>query len=115
MSKFPLYDNLNKNLPKKNLTIKQKKEFVLNIESFDYDTHEIIYVIIKYHQLENNDEKNSFVLPYDGIFNTKNNETVSGCDINFDFEKLPIKLQHILYKFMLVHKDKLENDIDNKK
>ena len=34
MSNFPLYENLSKDIPTKDLTVKQKEEFIKKIEVF---------------------------------------------------------------------------------
>ena len=46
MSGFPLYDNLIKDLPKKDLSVKEKEEFIRNIKKINMDGRELVYVLI---------------------------------------------------------------------
>ena len=54
MSSFPLYDNLKKDIPKKDLTIKQKEELINSVLKMDNNAKEIIYVLIQYYNAEYN-------------------------------------------------------------
>ena len=103
MSKFPLYDSLSKDLSVKDLTITQKKLFIKRIANIDKNGHELIYALIRMYQVENNEENTSFTLPYNGIFVDN--------DINFDLDKFPISLKQILFKFLSVHMDKMNEEI----
>ena len=107
MSKFPLYDSLLKDIIKKDLTKKQKLLFINRISKIDKNGHELVYALIRMYQVENKEENTNFNLPYNGTF-------VDG-DINFDLDKFPINLKQILFKFLSVHIDKMneESSIEN--
>jgi len=95
MSKFPLYDNFSKDLPKGDLTISQKKLFIKYVQTMNNKGCELIYALIRMHQIENSEQNTSYTLPYGGSFiNT---------EIIFDLSKLPLKLRQILFKFSQAH------------
>lgn len=95
-SNFPLYDRLyNEISDDEDLTAKQKEEFVKITKNIDSDGQELIYALIRVYQLENSDDKSTFKIPYGGKY-VKN-------DIKFDFNDLPVKLKHMLYKFVQIH------------
>ena len=102
MSKFPLYDSLSKDLPEEDLTPTEKRLFIKKIGKIDNNGHELVYALIRMYQVENNEENTSFTLPYNGIF--------VDSDINFDLDKFPIYLKHILFKFLAVHIDKMKEE-----
>lgn len=102
MSKFPLYDNLSKNIPSKDLTNIQKKNFIKNHRKIDQEGCELVYGLIRMYQMENNEGNTSFNLPYKGKY-TDN-------DITFDLNNFPITLRHILYKFLSIHLDKMKEE-----
>jgi len=102
MSNFPLYDNLSTDIATIDLTTKEKDEFMKIVKTIDTDGYELIYALIRIYQLENSEDKSTFKLPYGGKF-LKN-------DIKFDLNELPNTLKQILYKFVLSHKKKLEED-----
>lgn len=98
---FPLYTSLSKNLPSKDLSAKEKKTLIDNISKLDFEAQEIIFVLIKSYYTDN--EKNQkFNIPYNGqIYNNR---------IDFDLEKFPIKLKHIIKKFLFLHEKKIAED-----
>jgi len=102
MSKFPLYDSLSKDISSNDLTVTQKRSFVRRVSKIDTRGHELIYALIRMHQVENNEKNTSFTLPYNGTFI----ET----DINFDLDKFPSILKQILFKFLGVHIDKMKEE-----
>jgi hypothetical protein len=101
---FPLYDSLTKSIPKKDLSIKQKKDFITDIKIFDQDGIELIYVLTRVYQLQNNNylDNSNFNLPYGGKFIKD--------DIQFDLDDFPIPLKRILYKFVSKHKKKMKEE-----
>lgn len=112
--KFPLYMSLLNNLSKKELTLKQKKEFIDKIKIIDNNGVELLYALIityyidNYHvnntnlvSIVNTTDVNNF-LPYESVY-TNNN-------IEFDFEKFPCQLKNILYKFIDIHLKSTEED-----
>ena len=105
MSHFPLYDNILKDSKETNLTATQKKSFIKKMQNIDTSGHELIYALIKTYQIDNKEQNTSFTLPYDGEYIDNNN-------IAFDLDKMPNKLKHILYKFINIHIDKMEEEKD---
>ena len=66
------------------------------IKTIDDNTAELIYALIRVYQLENNENNiSTFTVPYDGKFIDN--------EIKFDLNELPIKLKHILFKFLKLH------------
>ena len=102
MSKFPLYDSLSKDIPTEDLTPIQKRTFIKRILKIDKNGHELVYALVRMHQVENNETNTSFVLPYNGTF-VEN-------DINFDLDKFPVNLKHILFKFLVAHIEKMKEE-----
>jgi len=102
MSKFPLYDNLSRNIPTIDLTLAQKRLFVKRIEKIDQNGHELVYALIRMYQVENREDI-SFTIPYEGIITPETG-------INFNIDNLPIQLKHILFKFSEVHIEKMKEE-----
>ena len=98
MSSFPLYDNLKKDIPKKDLTIKQKEELINVVLKMDDNTKEIIYVLIQYYNSECNTSKYSDDIPFNAI---KKENSATDCDVSWSLTDIPIPLRQMLYKFML--------------
>lgn len=101
MSQFPLYTTLIKGLPKKDLTIMQKSDLIRKIKDLDTSAHELLYVLIKCYYLEH-DSKETLTIPYKG--------TLSKDKIDFDLNDFPQQLKQLLYKFVNIHKKKLQED-----
>lgn len=95
MTSFPLYDNLIREAEDSELTVKQKDRFMKLIKDIDDTGSELVYALIRLYQLENCEDKSTFKLPYSGKF-VKH-------DIQFNLEKLPLKLQQMLYEFIQIH------------
>jgi len=102
MSKFPLYDNLSKNIANTKLNTAQKKSFIKRVEKIDKSGYELVYALIKMYQMENNHDNTSFTLPYSGKY--INNE------MTFDLDEIPGNLQQILYKFLSAHLSKMKEE-----
>lgn len=103
MSNFPLYDSMIYKIPNKDLTKKQKDDFISKIKNIDNDGAECIYSLIRVFEIENGEnDSGTFKLPYCGKYVKKN--------MKFDLEQLPNKLKQILYKFLLIHIKKMEED-----
>lgn len=97
---FPLYDNLLRLTEYENndLSIEQKKKIAEESEALDPLNQEIIYVLIKLFFIDNDvDEKSP--LPYEG-------KRVKGL-LKFDIDKLPLRLRHMLYRFILMKNNNL--------
>ena len=90
MSNFPLFDSLNKEIPKKDLTIKEKEEFVSKIQDIDTTGRDLIYALIQFYHMGNGKEKLSDELPYKG-------KRFSLCkgkeDLTWSFTDFPIPLE----------------------
>lgn len=102
MSKFPLYDNLSKDISNTKLNTNQKKSFIKRVEKIDKSGYELVYALIKMYQMENNEDNTSFTLPYSGKY--INNE------MTFDLDEIPGNLQQILYKFLSAHLSKMKEE-----
>lgn len=108
MSNFPLYDSLNKDFPKKDLTIKEKEEFLNKIENIDDTGRDLVYALIQVYRIQNEKDLSLDVLPYKGI----REQTSKGKEnVTWNFTVFPIKLRHILYKFIQMHTQSMEEDI----
>ena len=106
MSKFPLYDNLCKDIIKKDLSTLQKRTFIKRIEKIDKNGYELVYALIRMYQIENNEDNTSFNLPYKG--------THFENGINFDLDHFPITLKQILFKFIVIHIEKMKEEKKNR-
>lgn len=94
-SDFPLYNNLNKNIPKKDLSVKQKEEFIEKINNIDDEnTKELIYVLIQYHAEKNKETYENIV------YNGTKEPIGTNYNITWNFLEFPVPLKHILYNFV---------------
>ena len=93
MDDFPLYNTLSKNLPKKDLSLKQKKDFITKIEDINTQGSELIYALIRAYQILNQGDTPNEKLPFEGQIINENN-------LEFNISKIPIELRQILYKFL---------------
>jgi hypothetical protein len=110
MSKFPLYSRLNKNYPKKDLTGKEKEEFLERLKDIDSTGKNLIYALIQFYYINNESEKIFQNLPYGGISEPtteKNKQNVS-----WVLTDLPIKLRHMLLHFIRIHTQSMKEDKD---
>jgi hypothetical protein len=109
MSLFPLYNNLIKDIPKKDLTTKQKDFIIKNIDNIDDNAKELVYVLIKFYS-NNENKDNTENLPYKGLKDNfdKNTELYN---ITWNLLELPITLRQILYKFISLHMKQKEDEI----
>ena len=105
-SNFPLYKSLSQDIPTSDLTAKQKTELLKLIKNIDNNGCERIYVLIKTHQIENSTDKNALGIPYQGKY--------VKTDLEFDLNELPNELRQILYKFVKIHTETMneENDLN---
>lgn len=105
---FPLYSTLITNLPKRELTLVQKNEFINTITTLDTDTNELIVALIKCYYLDK-DKGDVLRIPYKGEY-TKETETVS-----FNLSDFPQELKQLLYKFIKMHNKRIIEDNEIKK
>ena len=110
---FPLYDRLSKNVLNKELTLKEKNYFLDSIKNIDNNGSELIYVLIKFHSINNN------LCPPNCIpFEGKQKDVINNqIDITWSLSKLPNKLKQILLNFLRMHvinmKEEKERNLDN--
>lgn len=109
MSGFPLYDNLILKLPTKDLTIKQKDEYNKICLKIDNNGTELIYALVHFFFRQNDTriEGDIDVLPYSG---SKKEVNKGVYDITWNLMSFPIKLRQLLYKFVILHLKKIEED-----
>lgn len=103
MSTFPLYEQMSRDIKNKDLTKKQKKEFVTLVSKIDTHGAELMYVLIRIFEMNNSKMSGTYKLPYSGTYTSKN-------DITFDLESLPIKLKQLLFKFINIHIKAMEEE-----
>lgn len=109
MSGFPLYDNLISNLPKKDLTVKQKEAMIADIPKLDHNGKELVYTLIKYYNKINDETPSQ--LPYKGQSEDSNEDVGDDMkNITWCITDLPHPLRQLLYKFIIMHIKKLEED-----
>jgi len=100
MTNFPLYDDLKRQIPSKDLTIKEKERFIKDVKNIDYKGRELIFVLIQTYKLDNELIQEEF--PYNCLIE-ENDSNKNTKDISWSLNDFPIKLRHILYKFVIVH------------
>ena len=113
MSSFPLYDSLSKDLPEKDLTAKQKQEFIDNIQSIDENGRDLIYTLVQFYYIENDqyfDEKehDENELPYNGV---RKHVGRGKQNLTWVLTDFPVKLRHMLYKFIVLHFKNMQEEI----
>ncbi len=100
---FPFYDSMIKDVKNKDLTMKQKDEFITKVNKIDENGIELVYALIRIYEMQHEENSGTFKLPYSGKYIEKNN-------IQFDFDQFPVKLKQILYKFINIHIKKMEEE-----
>jgi hypothetical protein len=100
MSEFPLYDRLLIGLPVGPLTRIRKKTFVSSVSKLDTNGHELVYALIRMHQIQHEDDRAD--LPWKG--------SVKSTGIEFDLNDMPNILQQILFKFAKTHMTVMQNE-----
>ncbi len=102
MSTLPIYNNLLSYINTSDITITDddKQNLLKNIDAYK-DTHEIVFAIIRYYQLNNsNNITNS-------PFYCKYLKTKKG--YKFDIENIPDKLIKIMIEFYKLHTKSINN------
>ena len=107
MSNLPLYDNLMKETTNDDLTTKQKDNFMKLIKSVDQNGAELVYALIRMYQLENDDDKSTFKIPYGGKYIKS--------DMTFNLIDLPNQLKQVLFKFLQLHTETMKEKEDKEK
>jgi len=93
MSKFPLFENLKND---KQFIKMDKVDFIKKFKQIDIKSHSLIYALIKSYQIDNKINILSSSLPFNGI------RLKTNASIKFSLNHLPLDLQKILYKFVLL-------------
>lgn len=92
---YGLYQTFSSDTPIEDLSISDKREIKENFETLDTEQKKaVFFLIIEHAKLTDNYiyDPNNIQYPYDIFQNSDEN-------IEFDLEKLPIKLKWILWKF----------------
>jgi hypothetical protein len=105
MSNFPLYDSLNKDIPKKDLTTEEKENIINIIPKLDQNGINMLYVIIILFARKNQTkaiadcfENNKII--FKGKKDVNDDMTF---DFKWNFNEFPTKLKHIINKFIKLH------------
>lgn len=105
---FPLYDRLAQDIPSKDLTCKQKQEFMEKVRNIDNNGFELIYVLVQTYNKIYNDEELSTSLPYNGKLDKTKKKGEE--NVTWNFLDFPQKLRYILYKFIIMHMKNMEEE-----
>ena len=103
MTNFPLYDSIEQKILElsidkdSSVTSENKNKFVEFVKTTGEDIHQLIYMLIKVHQLKY-DTTSSTNLPFNG--------KEQKCGLKFDIDILPSHLQHILIQFSNMQQEK---------
>ena len=103
MTNFPLYDSIEQKILElsidkdSSITSENKNKFVEFVKTTSEDIHQLIYMLIKVHQLKY-DATSSTNLPFNG--------KEQKCGLKFDIDVLPSHLQHILIQFSNMQQEK---------
>ena len=106
MSQFPLLDSLSGKIPVKDMSYTDKRTMIKNIIESDQEGKELIIALI--YAFHNKNNKTKQETPYKGDIK-KNNEHY---DITWCLTDMPIKLRHILNKFISKHHERLKEEQD---
>ena len=105
---FPLYDSLAKNIPKKDLTVKQKEDISKKLGTIDDNGRNLVYALIQFSAAADAGTLSSEELPYGGI---REKATKGLENVTWNFLDLPQNLRHILYKFIKLHTKNMEEEL----
>ncbi len=95
-TEFPLYDQMHsKYNPTKEISEEDKIFFTQNVKNLSQLEHEIIFALIRTHQVHNSNSSMLNILPYNGK-NLKKG-------IKFDLDDLPPILKFIIVEFVKMH------------
>lgn len=93
-TEFPLYNQITQKMTVEELSEDDKLFFTNTVENLSKMEHEIIFALIRTHQVQTN-ESSRYILPYNAKHQKKG--------IKFDLNKLPNELQCILLEFVKLH------------
>ena len=107
--KFTLYQTLDANIPKRDLTIAQKNKIINIIDNvLDEQGLELLYALIKHYNM-NVDKANNEL--YNCEITKKQNDI---CDVEWNLTNLPIHLRQIIYKFICLEEKRLEEAVERR-
>ncbi len=89
-------------LPERDLSLLEKKDFMRKITMLDQDAYELVYVLIKCFSFEKETSSDTLSLPFGG--------KLTEGKIEFDLQKFPKKLRQLLYRFLCLHGKKIKED-----
>ena len=107
MNNFPLYNSLITNIPTKDLSVKQKEEFIKKVQNIDSKGRDLIFALIQFYRIENNNKDIKNIIPYNGVSEVTKENTEN---LTWSLGDFPIKLRNILYKFIVMHMQTMEDD-----
>lgn len=105
MSLFPLYDQLTDMLDPalKELTDAELEEITNEIKRMTVKEHELIFAIIRTYQFRT--QTQTYIIPYGG-------RRLKSGGIKFEMENFPLTLQHLILKFLEIHKKSKQKKLD---
>lgn len=105
MTTFPLYESISADINcKKDLTVRQKEELMNHLKNINLIGGEFVYALIQYHKMISDESiKKKIVCAY-----SDNSDGTS--DMTYNLSQFPIKLKQILYKYVLIHDESLQED-----
>jgi hypothetical protein len=107
MSGFPLYDNLIKDISKKDLTVHEKEEFIVMLQRINKSGQELLFALITVYYLQNEDKLTLLHPPYKGNKETQPSGLVN---ISWNFNYFPSSLKHLLNNFVQMHLKQQEEE-----
>lgn len=94
------YNNLKSFIKDKDLTILEKRDFLVGISKLDKEGQEKFHgLVLKYHEEYGNDEEDSD-FPY--------NSTVESDSVTYNMLNFPLGLRQLLFKFVRLHLEHIE-------
>jgi hypothetical protein len=112
MSGFPLYDNLIKDLPKKDLSVKDKEQFIADIKKMNATGQELVYALILVYYRQNERSASKEQVPYKGIKKNEGEDEDGIFNFSWVYTRFPIKLRHLLSRFSKMHLQKQQEEVD---
>lgn len=97
---LPLYQTLKKSEGTKDFSATERDQFITKIKSLDERGHELMYVLIRLYEQEN--ESTILEFPYES--------KLSKSELKFSFDAIPVRLKHILNKFIDLHISKMDEE-----
>lgn len=95
---FPLYDTLCCQVKtSKDVSAAQKTKIVKSVAGMVDSKQELVYAIIKQHQLTSGDDIKGECMPYNGM--------ISGNTLEFNIDAFPSRLKQILLAFVNIHEN----------